>query len=179
MPVLVRGPARAAQVAVGDGAPADGHAEWDYGPAADRAAPGQTVPDGGTLVVTWDGRTERYACARVPDGAGRQGRTVIWLGRDGLSWAVAEEEPFASAGDDAGAGDGVVRSPMPGTVRAVQAVVGEKVSAGQPLLIVEAMKMEHTLSAPCDGVVSELTVEPGQQVALDERLAVVSAGEIG
>jgi acetyl-CoA/propionyl-CoA carboxylase biotin carboxyl carrier protein len=106
------------------------------------------------------------------------GRPVIWLGRDGQTWAVAEEEPLAAARDDAEAGDGVVRSPMPGTVRAVQAVVGEKVRAGQPLLIVEAMKMEHTLSAPADGVVSELTVEPGQQVGLDERLAVVTAQEI-
>jgi len=167
VPVRVRGLASAAQVAVGDGLPAAGHAEWDHAAAADHAAPA-----GSTLMVTWDGRTERYACARVAAGAGR---AVIWLGRDGQSWAVAEEEPLASARDDGAAGDGVVRSPMPGTVRAVQAVVGEKVSAGQPLLIVEAMKMEHTLNAPVDGVVTELTVLPGQQVGLDERLAVVSA----
>ena len=159
--VRVRGLARAAQVAVGDGVPAVGHAEWDRD---------------GTLVVTWNGRTGRYACARVMAAADR---TVIWLGRDGQAWAVAEEEPLAPARDERAAGDGVVRSPMPGTVRAVRAIVGEKVRAGQPLLIVEAMKMEHTLNAPGDGVVSQLTVEAGQQVGLDELLAVVSAEEIG
>jgi len=159
VPVRVRGLASAAEVAVGDGA----------------AAAGQAQATDGTLVVTWDGRTDRYACARME---AEPGRPVIWLGRDGQTWAVAEEEPLAAARDDAEAGDGVVHSPMPGTVRAVQAVVGEKVRAGQPLLIVEAMKMEHTLSAPVDGVISELSVEPGQQVGLDERLAVVTAQEI-
>jgi len=154
--VRVRGLARAAEVAVGDGMPAAARASWE----------------GGDLVVTWDGRVRRYACVRTRP---EPGRAVIWLGRDGQSWAIAEEEPLAAARDDRGAGDGVVRSPMPGTVLAVQAAVGEKVSAGQPLLIVEAMKMEHTLSAPLDGVLSELIVQPGQQVGLDERLAVVSA----
>ena len=170
VPVRIRGLARAADVAVGDGEPAKGHAEWDRGAPADQA-PGSGAQDGDTLVVTWDGRTARYTCARVDAGAGS---AVIWLGRDGQTWAVTEEEPLAAARDEGAAGDGVVRSPMPGTVRAVQAVVGEKVSAGQPLLIVEAMKMEHTLNAPVDGVLSELMVAPGQQVGLDEQLAVVS-----
>jgi len=170
VPVRIRGLARAADVAVGDGVPAKGHAEWDRGAPADQA-PGSGAQDGDTLVVTWDGRTARYTCARVDAGAGS---AVIWLGRDGQTWAVTEEEPLAAARDEGAAGDGVVRSPMPGTVRAVQAVVGEKVSAGQPLLIVEAMKMEHTLNAPVDGVLSELMVAPGQQVGLDEQLAVVS-----
>lgn len=143
---------------MGDGDPAAGRAEWDRG----------------TLVVTWDGRTLRYACARVEVATGH---SVIWLGRDGECWAVAEEEPLAAERGDRGAGDGVVRSPMPGTVRAVRATEGEKVRAGQPLVIVEAMKMEHTLSAPRDGVVSHLAVVAGQQVGLDEQLAVVSAAE--
>jgi acetyl-CoA/propionyl-CoA carboxylase biotin carboxyl carrier protein len=157
VPVRVRGLARAAQVAVGDGDPAAATARWDEG----------------TLVVTWDGRVQRYACVRTEPASGT-GRAVIWLGRDGRSWAVGEEEPLAPS-RDAAAGDGVVRSPMPGTVRAVRAAVGEKVRAGQPVLIVEAMKMEHTLTAPADGVVSDLFVVPGQQVGLDERLAVVEA----
>jgi acetyl-CoA/propionyl-CoA carboxylase biotin carboxyl carrier protein len=45
------------------------------------------------------------------------------------------------------------------------------------LLVVEAMKMEHTVTAPIDGVVSELPVRAGQQVALDETLAVVTPQE--
>ena len=67
---------------------------------------------------------------------------------------------------------------MPGTVLAVHVTEGGQVTAGQPLLIVEAMKMEHVVTAPADGVVTELTARVGQQVRLDEALAVIgSAGE--
>ena len=47
-------------------------------------------------------------------------------------------------------------------------------TAGQPLVIVEAMKMEHTVIAPLDGTVTELLVKAGQQVAMDETLGIVS-----
>jgi len=77
------------------------------------------------------------------------------------------------SGGLAGAGDGVVRAPMPGSVIAVLAEAGQRVSAGQPLVIVEAMKMEHTVTAPADGVVAELTAKAGQQVRMDESLAVI------
>jgi acetyl-CoA/propionyl-CoA carboxylase biotin carboxyl carrier protein len=143
VPVRVRGRARAAELAVGDGAPAAALAELDRD----------------ALMITWQGRTSHYSFARTE---AEPGRPVMWLGRDGDCWAVAEEEPLSAARDEAAGGDGVVRSPMPGTVLAVQVTEGEKVSAGQPLVIVEAMKMEHTLVAPCDGVISELTVAPGQ-----------------
>jgi len=73
----------------------------------------------------------------------------------------------------AAAADGTVRSPMPGTVVAVHVAVGEVVSAGQPVLVVEAMKMEHTVTAPLDGTVTELTAKAGQQVRMDEALAVI------
>jgi acetyl-CoA/propionyl-CoA carboxylase biotin carboxyl carrier protein len=66
---------------------------------------------------------------------------------------------------------------MPGTVLAVHVEEGQRVTSGQPLLIVEAMKMEHTVTAPLDGTVAELTAKAGQQVAMDETLAVVRAGE--
>jgi acetyl-CoA/propionyl-CoA carboxylase biotin carboxyl carrier protein len=66
---------------------------------------------------------------------------------------------------------------MPGTVLVVKVARGDVVSAGTPLLVVEAMKMEHTITAPVDGVVTELHVQPGQQVALDESLAVVTPQE--
>jgi acetyl-CoA/propionyl-CoA carboxylase biotin carboxyl carrier protein len=64
---------------------------------------------------------------------------------------------------------------MPGTVLAVNVTEGQEVALGQPLLIVEAMKMEHTVTAPLDGTVSDLMVKPGQQVAMDETLAVIRA----
>jgi acetyl-CoA/propionyl-CoA carboxylase biotin carboxyl carrier protein len=62
---------------------------------------------------------------------------------------------------------------MPGTVVAVHVNVGQAVSAGQPVLVVEAMKMEHTVTAPLDGTVTELTAKEGQQVRMDEVLAVM------
>ncbi|TCO72508.1 acetyl-CoA carboxylase biotin carboxylase subunit [Rhodovulum euryhalinum] len=59
---------------------------------------------------------------------------------------------------------GVIEAPMPGLVKAVMVGAGDTVVAGQPLAILEAMKMEHTLAAPRDGVVAEVMVEPGTQV---------------
>jgi len=53
---------------------------------------------------------------------------------------------------------------MPGLVKVVFAEAGEKVAKDQPLLILEAMKMEHTLKAPRDGTVGDLLVEEGEQV---------------
>ncbi|CAN7664142.1 acetyl/propionyl/methylcrotonyl-CoA carboxylase subunit alpha [Neorhizobium sp. LjRoot104] len=65
--------------------------------------------------------------------------------------------------EEAGGGD-VIAAPMPGMVRFVSANTGEKVKKGQSLLILEAMKMEHTLAAPRDGVVLEVTASVGDQV---------------
>ncbi|MDP4508233.1 acetyl/propionyl/methylcrotonyl-CoA carboxylase subunit alpha [Nonomuraea turcica] len=123
------------------------------------------------LAVSVGGRTEHYLHVRDAD--------TLWLGKDGRAWAFTRHL-IGDPGDRPGAaaaGDGVVRSPMPGTVLVVKAQVGERVSEGQPLVIVEAMKMEHTVTAPCDGVVSELSVEPGRPVDMDAVLAVVDTEE--
>jgi acetyl-CoA/propionyl-CoA carboxylase biotin carboxyl carrier protein len=66
---------------------------------------------------------------------------------------------------------------MPGTVTVVKAAVGEQVSKGQPLLILEAMKMEHVITAPHDAVVEQLRAVAGGTVAMDELLAVVTPNE--
>jgi acetyl-CoA/propionyl-CoA carboxylase biotin carboxyl carrier protein len=63
---------------------------------------------------------------------------------------------------------------MPGTVTVVKVAVGDEVTAGQSLLVVEAMKMEHVISAPHAGTVAELDVAPGTTVAMDQVLAVVA-----
>ncbi|RZU13276.1 propionyl-CoA carboxylase alpha chain [Kribbella rubisoli] len=68
---------------------------------------------------------------------------------------------------------GSLVAPMPGTVIRVGVRIGDKVTQGQPLLWLEAMKMEHMIAAPVDGVVGELTVEAGQQVEVGAVLAVV------
>ncbi len=62
---------------------------------------------------------------------------------------------------------------MPGSVVAVHAGVGDRVAAGDPLVTLEAMKMEHAVRAPFDGRVMELPVRPGDQVVRGQPLAVV------
>jgi propionyl-CoA carboxylase alpha chain len=69
---------------------------------------------------------------------------------------------------------GSLVAPMPGTVVRVAVAEGDAVTAGQPLLWLEAMKMEHQIAAPADGVVSEVNVSPGQQVDVGAVLAVVA-----
>lgn len=79
--------------------------------------------------------------------------------------------------DDAVA-HGSLLAPMPGSVVRVGATVGDTVTAGQPLIWLEAMKMEHTIAAPEDGVLTELNVGAGQQVEVGAVLArVESEGE--
>jgi 3-methylcrotonyl-CoA carboxylase alpha subunit len=74
-----------------------------------------------------------------------------------------------------GAHDGDIVAPMPGKVTSVEVSQGDKVAKGQRLLTLEAMKMEHGLAAPFDGVVAELNVKAGAQVQVDALLAVVQA----
>ena len=155
--VRVRGLASAgAEVAVG------GH-----GPVAARAEFAAAAPGGTDLLVTYGGRVLRFAFAA--DGA------TIWLGRDGHAWALTEEAAAPVRGGRAAGGDGIVRSPMPGTVLAVHVAPGDTVSAGQAVAVVEAMKMEHTVTAPVAGTVAEVAARAGQQVAMDARLAVIEA----
>ncbi|HEX7929813.1 MAG TPA: biotin/lipoyl-containing protein, partial [Sphingomicrobium sp.] len=73
--------------------------------------------------------------------------------------------------------DGEIAAPMPGKVTAVDIYKGEKVAKGQRLLTLEAMKMEHGLSAPFDGVVSELSAVTGAQVGEGIVLAKVEASD--
>ena len=68
---------------------------------------------------------------------------------------------------------GSLLAPMPGSVVKVLVAQGDEVRAGQPVLVLEAMKMQHTVSAPTDGVLATLDVRPGSQVAAGEVLAVV------
>ncbi|MEU1306090.1 acetyl/propionyl/methylcrotonyl-CoA carboxylase subunit alpha [Streptomyces shenzhenensis] len=105
-------------------------------------------------------------------------RAGDWLGRDGDAWPVRDHDPVAASLTRAGlAGADSLTAPMPGTVTVVKVAVGDEVSAGQSLLVVEAMKMEHVVSAPHAGTVTELDVRPGSTVAMDQVLAVVAPHE--
>jgi acetyl/propionyl-CoA carboxylase alpha subunit len=78
-------------------------------------------------------------------------------------------------GDGAGASDGAVRSPMPGHVLSVTVAKGDTVTKGTALLVIEAMKMEMTLTAPIAGAVKDIAVQPGEQVA--EGMILLRLGE--
>lgn len=91
--------------------------------------------------------------------------------------AAAPATPTAApapAAAPAAAADGQkVLSPMPGTILSVNVSVGSAVKAGEVILILEAMKMENEIVAPCDGTVKQLAVQKGSTVATDALLAVV------
>jgi biotin carboxyl carrier protein len=74
---------------------------------------------------------------------------------------------------------GSLVAPMPGNVIRLGAAAGDTVTAGQPLIWLEAMKMEHTIAAPSDGVLAELNVNTGQQVEVGAVLARVESPESG
>ncbi|MEV5954410.1 biotin carboxylase N-terminal domain-containing protein [Streptomyces sp. NPDC051987] len=105
-------------------------------------------------------------------------RAADWLGRDGDAWQVRDHDPVAASLTGVGhAGADSLTAPMPGTVTVVKVAVGDEVTAGQSLLVVEAMKMEHVVSAPHAGTVAELDVTPGATVAMDQVLAVIAPHE--
>ncbi len=161
--VRARGRAADALVAAGDAEP-----------VRVRATP--PAPGSGTRVpVTVDGITRDYAVAR--DDTGAQAAATLWLGRDGQAWAIREQAPLEAAATSAAGSGGPVVSPMPGTVTVVEVTEGQSVTAGQRLLVVEAMKMEHVLTAPVDGIVRDLRAKPGTTVAKDAVLAVVEPEE--
>ncbi|RWC41283.1 acetyl/propionyl/methylcrotonyl-CoA carboxylase subunit alpha [Mesorhizobium sp.] len=87
------------------------------------------------------------------------GHVTVFSGAIGYSFAVPD--PLARA-DEIAAGSDSLRAPMPGLVKLVRAARGEAVIKGQPLLILEAMKMEHTISATHDGTIAEIAAEGAQ-----------------
>ncbi len=117
------------------------------------------------LLVSYDGVTRRYDCAL--DGA------TLWLARDGHTWAIREQEPLDAARHADRSTGGPVLSPMPGTLTVVEVTEGQRVRAGDRLMVVEAMKMEHVLTAPVDGIVRELRARQGATVARGAVLALV------
>ena len=121
------------------------------------------VPDG--LLLSVDGRTTSVLTA--VDGI------TTWVAVDGGTWPVTEAPP-ARVREAETETDAQVRSPMPGSVVAVHAATGDTVEAGTPLLAVEAMKMEHVLTAPLAGTL-EVLVRLGDQVVVDQPVAVVHA----
>jgi propionyl-CoA carboxylase alpha chain/3-methylcrotonyl-CoA carboxylase alpha subunit len=103
--------------------------------------------------------------------------TGVVLFDEGQALEIRESEIAGHAGDAGAVSDGSIRAPMPGKIVAVQAAAGDTVEKGRPLVVLEAMKMEHALTAPFDGVVESLPVSVGQQVTEGAILAKVTKGE--
>ncbi|MCT2591074.1 ATP-grasp domain-containing protein [Streptomyces sp. N2-109] len=159
-PVAVRvrgfaGKTAASQVHVG--------AEGEAGEA--RLALDEAAPD--SLRLEWRGVSHHFRHVRAGGSS--------WLGRSGDAWQLLDHDPVEAALHGAGGAHGAdaLTAPMPGTVTVVKAAAGDEVTAGQSLLVVEAMKMEHIIVAPYDGTVTELDVRAGSTVAMDQVLAVV------
>jgi biotin carboxyl carrier protein len=74
------------------------------------------------------------------------------------------------------AGAGVLTAPMPGTILALEVTPGQQVRRGDPLLVLEAMKMQNIIRAPADAVVAEILAQPGQAVGFGEPLMRFAAG---
>ncbi|MFF1634758.1 biotin carboxylase N-terminal domain-containing protein [Leifsonia sp. NPDC058248] len=136
-----------------------------------RVLPPASAGEPATAVLTVDGVTRALKLAR--DGAS------IWIGDGGnarelriLDRATRLARDLATLTRVAGAADPELRSPMPGTVVTVAAQTGDEVAAGDTVLTVEAMKMEHRLVAPLSGRV-HVHVAPGDLVKLDQLVAIV------
>ena len=163
--------------------------------AGDRALEVDFVADGAGFVATLDGATLRVSSVRLgPRVAAGGGATVdeLWLEvddrpcralvarlrdrvlvtLDGLSYAF-ETGDAGRAARAGGVGSGLVTAPMPGKVIAVLVAEGDAVEAGQPLVLVEAMKMETALAAGIAGRVKQIGVTPGQLVEAGQVLAEV------
>ena len=131
----------------------------------------RTAPDGSIEAVV-DGRAARVRVEPGADGSLRLGGQVAWLtvagrrtfvtldGRDYVFEAAAARQAGAQ---DHGGASGEVAMPMPGLVLSVAVKAGDQVKRGQPLVVVEAMKMEHTLRAPRDGVVARVATTAGEK----------------
>ena len=115
----------------------------------------------GAKFITWKGESHR-ARYRIEGSS-------TWISVGGETWSLAEEDLAIRARSVAAASNDV-RSPMPGTVVQVRSTSGADVRAGEALVVVSAMKMEHVLAAPRDGTV-DILVREGDSVVVDEVVA--------
>ncbi|MBY0449400.1 MAG: hypothetical protein K2X01_02080 [Cyanobacteria bacterium] len=121
------------------------------------------------LLIDADGKQERvFACLRDA----QENRWDVWF--QGATHSVVVTDPNAkkskSARRDSAAKSASnspdIKAPMPGTILQIKAAIGDNVSAGQTLLIMESMKMEMTLNAATAGVVKEIRCQNGQMVEM-------------
>jgi 3-methylcrotonyl-CoA carboxylase alpha subunit len=121
--------------------------------------------DGDALHISFAGHTARVQVFHETQGHEDVAHVFAPQG----ATRITVVDALAHAGETQEAG-GRLTAPMPGKVVSFAVAAGDKVKAGQPLAVMEAMKMEHTIAAPADGEVLELLYAPGDQVAEGEEL---------
>ena len=123
----------------------------------------RVLTDGRIMVHTTDGRSRIAHSAKVGD--------VWWVHIDGHIFCIEKTEAGSADGDS----EGGMTAPMPGKILEVKVADGQTVDAGELLLVMEAMKMEHRIVAPTDGVVTKVNFSTGDQVQQGDVL--VEMGE--
>ncbi len=146
--------------------------------------------NGDGFVVTVDGR--RYdVCevARVDESlaflVGNESHVArVTSGREGIELSIGArsylqtrevvdaDRPASAAGRH---GDGRLEAPMPGSIIGIHVAVGERVRAGQPLVVLESMKMHNEIASPLDGVVRKINCRVGEQVGFGHVLVEIGS----
>ena len=138
----------------------------------DGAIPCQLDPTGtpGGYVLRVQGRAQNVRLAVGPDA------TFVHV--NGKTYAIGRVDPAERlAGNEGGAASDRIVAPMPGVVVSVNAKPGDHVKEGQPLLVIESMKLETSLTAPRDGVVAEIPFAAGDSFGLKATLALLASEE--
>lgn len=122
------------------------------------------------FVMEWLGKKVRVPAMKI------QGK--IWFHWQGQTLVVDTNSEARKSQSGSKAQAGMIAAPMPGKVTKVFVRLGDKVSSGQPVVVMEAMKMEYTLEADLNGVVSELNCKTGDQVNLNQLLARIGEASV-
>jgi len=122
-----------------------------------------------------DAEAESIATFRARQRAAFDGERQRWAASGDAQFESELPPPDASGEAPLGPGQQAVESPIAGSLWQVRASAGQRVAAGEVLLVLESMKMEIAVEAPCSGVVRELRVQPGSPVRAGQRLAVIDA----
>lgn len=151
------------------------HGQTEHALSLSRAAQGYRLHLGGQSLLV---AIEEHAGGRARldvDGRSYEIFAVehgddVFVQLDGAAYALRYLDPLAMLADQAGGGEDAVRAPMPGTVVSVAVKAGDAVTRGQPLMVIESMKMETTLTAHRDGRIAKMACAQGQGFERDAVL---------